>query len=268
MTLPWRNCYASTALVNEINALYPNRDKSSDGTIGDDAHESRTSDHNLTVKVGDLWVVRARDVDVDGVDHNALTAYLKALGAAKDPRLYPNGYVISDGRITNNDFSKWNTYYGPNQHDHHFHVSFTTVESGFDSTAGWGISSAGGSVDVGKTSTTSKSQKEDPVTNFDIERFSDSSFRGTIMAEVGPLSAVVDRAWVTFGCTYAPGGFAKVTVAALNDKGDVTLYKQFDVANNRRIPSVELPAGTVMSTVEGITSPGAVVSAALINKTK
>lgn len=139
MSLPWRNCYASTSLIGEINALWPGRDKASDGTIGDASHQSRTSDHNLTVKVGPLWVVRARDIDKDGIPAAALAEYLRTLGERDDTRLYPGGYVIFNRRITASDFSGWRAYTGTNPHTSHVHVSFSRAESGFDSTASWGL---------------------------------------------------------------------------------------------------------------------------------
>src|SRR5690242_13851343 len=124
MATTWRNCAASLVLVAEINKRWPGRDKASDGTIGDAAHAVRTSDHNPWVVVDGVGVVRARDVDKDGVDAAWLVEYLRQLGAKRDPRLYPNGYVIFNRRITSPDFSTWKTYTGTNPHDHHFHVSF------------------------------------------------------------------------------------------------------------------------------------------------
>ncbi len=142
MTDPWRNCAASVALVGEVNARWPGRDKTSDGTIGDAAHATRTSDHNPWVKkappVG-MGIVRARDIDVDGVDMAWLMEHLRALGAAGDPRLAGGGYLIFNERITAPDFRGWKVYTGTNPHEHHGHVSFTTNPASFDSTAGWGI---------------------------------------------------------------------------------------------------------------------------------
>lgn len=135
--MAWRNCNASLTLVSAINARWPNRDKASDGTIGDAAHASRTSDHNPWVKVDGVGVVRASDIDKDGIDANWLAEELRKLGAAGDPRLAGGGYVIWNRRITSPDFSRWNPYNGPNPHTKHVHVSFSTNRAGFDSNAGW-----------------------------------------------------------------------------------------------------------------------------------
>lgn len=142
--MSWRNAQASMQLIAEINARWPRRDRASDGTIGDAAHATRTSDHNPWVKKGGLGVVRARDIDKDGIDAAWLAEYLRQLGARRDPRLWPAGYIIFNRRITAPDFSRWNTYRGSNPHTAHVHVSFSTDMStrGFDSTAGWGIHGA------------------------------------------------------------------------------------------------------------------------------
>jgi hypothetical protein len=133
----WRNCAASVTLVDGINLKWPGRDKSSDGTIGDAAHASRSSDHNPWVVVAGMGVVRARDVDKDGIDAAFRVEELRKAGKAGDPRLAGGGYVIFNRRITKPDFSRWAVYTGSNPHDKHFHVSFSQNVAGFDSQAGW-----------------------------------------------------------------------------------------------------------------------------------
>jgi hypothetical protein len=135
----WRNCGASLTLIAEINTRWPGRDKTSDGTIGDAAHATRASDHNPWIIVNNIGVVRARDIDKDGIDAAGLAEYLRVLGANGDRRLRPGGYVIFNRRITAPDFSGWRAYTGVNPHDKHVHVSFSTAVAGFDSTAPWGL---------------------------------------------------------------------------------------------------------------------------------
>lgn len=135
--MTWRNCNASLRLVEAINARWPNRDKTTDGTIGDAAHAARTSDHNPWIKVNGIGVVRARDIDKDGIDAEWLAEELRKLGAAGDKRLVGGGYVIYNRRITSPDFSRWNAYNGANPHTSHIHVSFTTNPAGFDSNDAW-----------------------------------------------------------------------------------------------------------------------------------
>lgn len=143
----WRNCHTSVVLINEINALFPKRDKSSDGTIGDAAHASRKSDHNPWVVITDtngktIGIVRARDIDKDGVPVAAIFEHLRQLGARRDSRLWPGGYLIFKSAITAPDFSGWRKYTGSNPHDKHGHVSFSTNRAGYDSTLPWGIAAA------------------------------------------------------------------------------------------------------------------------------
>ena len=135
----WRNCRASLTLIAEINARWPGRDRASDGTIGDAAHATRTTDHNPWVIVAGTGVVRARDIDRDGVDMPSLMEHLRRLGAAGDPRLTGGGYLIYQSRITLPDFRGWAKYLGSNPHDKHGHVSFSRNAAGFDSAAPWHI---------------------------------------------------------------------------------------------------------------------------------
>jgi len=138
----WRNCEASLALVREVNARWPGRDRTSDGTIGDAAHASRSSDHNPWIVVGGVGVVRARDIDVNGIDVGWLFERLRVAGAHGDPRLAGGGYLILNRRITASDFSGWRVYTGSNPHIGHGHVSFSRNAAGFDSRAPWGIATA------------------------------------------------------------------------------------------------------------------------------
>jgi hypothetical protein len=89
----------------------------------------------------------------------------------------------------------------------------------------------------------------------------DGSFRTTAMVEAGQTSAVVARAWVTFGSTW---GASRVRIASLDDAGRVMPRGELvaEVANNRRVV-LEVPSGTVMVTIEGRTDPGAVPAAAV-----
>lgn len=142
MADPWRNCTASLTLIAEVNARWPRRDKASDGTIGDAAHASRTSDHNPWIKKSpppNMGIVRARDIDVDGVDMAWLMEHLRQLGQRGDKRLTGGGYLIFNRRITKPDFTGWKAYTGANPHTSHGHISFTRDPGAFDSTATWGI---------------------------------------------------------------------------------------------------------------------------------
>lgn len=137
--MAWRNCNASVALVNEINFFWPKRDKGSDGTIGDAAHATRTSDHNPWITVAGQGVVRARDIDKDGIDAAWLAEELRKRGAAGDRRLTGGGYVIFNRRITSPDFKSWKAYTGTNPHTAHVHVSFSQNQAGFDDGGPWNL---------------------------------------------------------------------------------------------------------------------------------
>ena len=79
------------ALRSEVDARWPNRDKASDGWIGDPAHSARVSDHNPDWSSTPPGVVRALDIDIDGIDVRRLLTELVG-----DPRVW---YVIYDRKI-------------------------------------------------------------------------------------------------------------------------------------------------------------------------
>lgn len=135
--LPWRVAYAADALLAQVNARAPNRNKSSDGSIGDAAHQSRSSDHNAWRRVNGQPVVGARDITHDpkgGVD-----SYVLARSLAKDKRNWPFiKYLISNGEIWNSGGNKkWIAYHGSNPHDHHMHISLPDDVRYFDAKPTW-----------------------------------------------------------------------------------------------------------------------------------
>lgn len=137
--MTYRLCDAGLTLRAEINKRWPNRDKKSDGWIGDAAHASRSSDHNPWVRKAGVGIVRAIDIDVDGVDMAYLMEHLRRLGESGDRRLSLNGYLIFNERITAPGFRSWRAYTGSNPHTAHGHVSFSTDPVGFDLTTPWGL---------------------------------------------------------------------------------------------------------------------------------
>lgn len=118
-------------LRSEVNIRWPDRDKTSDGWIGDTAHSTRVSDHNPDYSAG--GIVRAIDVDRDGIDVDRLL--LSLIGSARV------SYVIWSGRIWQNpavyQAGGWRAYTGANGHYHHVHIS---IRRGYEySVQPWGV---------------------------------------------------------------------------------------------------------------------------------
>lgn len=126
--------YLAKSLVdlrNEINTLWPKRDKASDGWIGDASHTARKSDHNPDYSSG--GVVRAIDVDKDGIDVNKLIQVLK-----KDPRV---NYFIFNHKIYGASNFLPRRYTGSNPHTKHIHISIKTTKAA-EASGSWGLSKA------------------------------------------------------------------------------------------------------------------------------
>lgn len=113
-------------LREQIDDTFPDRDRSSDGWIGDTRHSARKSDHNPDA----LGWVRALDVDRD-LSGKAKPDLMPDLADqirvfAKSDKSKRISYIIFDGKIASPILGwKWRTYKGINKHNHHMHVSFT-----------------------------------------------------------------------------------------------------------------------------------------------
>ena len=117
-------CKAGQQFREQMDDAFPDRDRKSDGWIGDAAHSNRKSDHNPDPSNG---IVRAIDVDKDIDSRPSTGAYLadqiRLCAKAGDKRV---AYVIYAGKIASSKRAwRWRTYDGINQHNHHIHISFT-----------------------------------------------------------------------------------------------------------------------------------------------
>lgn len=119
----WKLAAALITLEEQVNKKWPQRAKGSDGSIGDLAHASRASDHN--VRNG---YCHALDLTHD--PRNGFDSYKFAdmILAKQDPRM---SYVISNGRIGSGPKGtqpgKWRKYSGSNAHSQHVHISATDL---------------------------------------------------------------------------------------------------------------------------------------------
>lgn len=136
--MSWRLARSLEVLHSQVNALFPNRRKENDGSIGDEAHSARTSDHNAWIKDGSGGpnVVSAIDITHDpahGFDSYAFADFLRS---KRDPRIK---YLISNRRICSATESpwEWRPYNGANPHDHHVHISVKADKAHFDDPKPW-----------------------------------------------------------------------------------------------------------------------------------
>ena len=119
-------CKAGQQLREQFDDTFPDRDRRSDGWIGDTRHSARPSDHNPDIQSG---TVRAIDVDRDisgGAKPDLMpdiADQIRLCAKAGDKRI---SYIIFEGRIASSRMGwRWRKYTGSNPHNHHCHVSFT-----------------------------------------------------------------------------------------------------------------------------------------------
>jgi hypothetical protein len=119
-------CKAGQQLREQFDDSFPDRDRRSDGWIGDLRHSARPSDHNPDRETG---IVRAIDVDRDVHKSGKpdlmpdIADQIRLAAKAGEKRI---AYIIFAGRIASSRLGwRWRPYKGSNPHNHHLHVSFT-----------------------------------------------------------------------------------------------------------------------------------------------
>jgi len=118
-------CKAGQQLRLQVDDSFGDRDRTSDGWIGDVRHQARPSDHNPD----EQGIVRAIDIDRD-LSGKAkpdlmpdLADQIRLCARAGDKRI---SYVIFQSKISSSKKNwAWRPYSGINPHNHHCHISFT-----------------------------------------------------------------------------------------------------------------------------------------------
>jgi hypothetical protein len=120
-------CKAGQQLREQFDDSFPDRDRRSDGWIGDLRHSTRPSDHNPDPKAG--MVVRAIDIDADVYKSGKpdlmpdIADQIRLAAKRGEKRI---SYVIFQGRIASSRMGwRWRKYSGSNPHNAHCHISFT-----------------------------------------------------------------------------------------------------------------------------------------------
>lgn len=118
-----------------VDEHFPRRDKTSDGTIGDAAHQQRDSDHNPDPDgTIDAWDM---DADLYGIGIPAGVVVYQIIGSFQVH--VSSGYWIHNDEIAfrSNGWRRepYANYGGPNRNRHTKHVHFNTREQYEDSTA-------------------------------------------------------------------------------------------------------------------------------------
>jgi len=160
--MAWVLTKGLTTVRSEFNAVFPGRDKASDGSVGDLAHQTGSSGHNpdrtgkAEYKDGDaLDEVRAIDVDRDLVKGSTIdwmelvVQYL--VKKARAGGYIPFRYIIYKGRIwARSDGWKTRTYTGANKHDKHAHFSGDYTQTADNWTGSLGLASVRGGTGGGE----------------------------------------------------------------------------------------------------------------------
>lgn len=205
--MAWYLNNALTTMRGEVNARWPTRDKDSDGTIGDEAHQGTSSDHNPDPDGSvDAWDMDINLYGPSGGKPSSDLEFLKSRFQAHES----SKYWIHD-RIICSRSTGWarENYTGPNPHDKHIH--WNTRPDYEDSTKPWGI-------------------KETPVTTAEMEELIDR-----LLARVVPSSSLGNK---PFADWLKGGHMAVRDVGATDDKVEALTTK---------VDSVKADTGSILT---------------------
>lgn len=122
-----RLCGTLDQLRAEANAANPQRDRGSDGWIGDAAHAARDSQHNADAR----GVVTALDLDHDGLNIAHAWEHVRILVVLGKLPGMVGGHLIYNRRITTPDFRGWYAYKG-DPHAGHGHAASSREPGRYD----------------------------------------------------------------------------------------------------------------------------------------
>ena len=138
----WALAPVLASLRRELLKAYPAVPASAYGTVGDQAHRLRKSDHNPDQR----GYVRALDIpyiEHGGVPLPLLAEFLRQVGATQSQRLNPGGYVVYNRRTASARTRwKWSTYLGDDPHLRHLHVSCSLLPHFYVLNQPWNVASA------------------------------------------------------------------------------------------------------------------------------
>lgn len=246
--MAWYLNPALTRFRQAVNARWPKRDKTSDGTLGDLAHSKTASDHNPDPDGSvDAW-----DMDIDGVDVAACIAAAIAHESIQ--------YVIYNRRITSRSMpgglGTWHPYTGPNPHDKHVH--FNTRTSHETSTAPWVIPAATtnatttGAADMAKLDDVHYTLTQVP---YDGTPVAHHVALADVRARIKALQAAV-AAIQTAVTALAAGGTSVDTAAVLKKMDELAAAEaKRDTLESGRIAELETELAQVRAAAEANLSP-------------
>ena len=143
--MAYRLAHSLEQLRSQVNLIAPNRNKKSDGWVGDSVHfaQGSASDHNPWVRQGDLGIVTAIDITHDPANGCDVMAIANSIIASRDRRMkymiYTGG---SGGRpgIISATVAPWTwRVRSYDDHSHHLHISVNSNVSDYDSPNAWAL---------------------------------------------------------------------------------------------------------------------------------
>jgi hypothetical protein len=195
-----------TTVRAEFNAVFPGRDKTSDGSVGDLAHQGGPSGHNpdrtgnAEYRDGDAKdEVRAIDIDRDLIPGSTtdwmerVIQYLVTRGRAG--AYLPFRYLIYKGRIWNrSDGWLTRTYTGQNKHDKHAHASGDYTQTADEWTGSLNLASLRENTKGGPEMRVDKGDSGDQVTFWQYILRDLGHYEGEMDGDYGPqMEAAVNR---------------------------------------------------------------------------